>query len=432
MSKQNHILPAHDVEHPDVAWLDVQHPDVTRATDVITKEVIAAMLSFEKITAQLSELYKTGYDSEDVSEDDPRRILEIQLKRQRSQLKKSELWSKQWFEAYFLDWLIWLKKDWKELFSEVFDEIDSYREFLVCKKNWKYFIYKKNWEKTDLEFDFFGSYPDVNWGRVYTKKWNLGQVFNENFELIFSCECDTISPLDSCNGTSFTKDFKISRNWKYWVISDKWAEIVPCEYDEIYLYNKTYYEVKQNWKYWILDENWKEIISCKYDDISKERGFNGYIVYNDNSDWLLDKAWNVIQETWIYKQIKVLENSDSEVWILFKVRSLKSNKYWILGEDLVEIIPCEYKSISNCSLWTFVVSDWNWVWVLGENWKTVIIPLKYDKIYLNIEDTSNFREKESIHYVCVKWDKAYQYNLAWELVGEEDYIKPKYWDSLMK
>lgn len=273
----------------------------------------------------------------------------------------------------------------------------------IVKKNWKYWIIRKDkenicWEIVPCEYD---SRPEF---------WD--NILKDN-EVIWTDEsqfCVTRKlPIFGVQG--IYSQAKVKFNWKPYI----WKRNDDNTRDET-IYEK-YEEIKfkENWlqvnearvkkdkKWWIIRDNkdgtWMPIIQCKYNSVELWFSENTKIIsIGDYSHiyWIIqrndDGNWTEIVPC-EYNEIKFWVH-----WLLAReafVRKWRSNELWIIiindDDTLIDIVPCLYDEI------TFWVK---WLWSREAIVKRDLIWTKYWIIKINEDAT--FTEILDCNYDDIK------------------------------
>lgn len=207
---------------------------------------------------------------------------------------------------------LYIVKDWLEEYYGLIDETG--KEILPCHYKSIYpisssvYVYKSVdimcGDDNKYEYSLVNKYGEHNWK-----------------------EYEEIVPF-----TDYLAKCKDKYGRRYGLIDNRGYEIIPCECDEICIFNDKLIKIKKNGKYGLIDRMGYEIIPCEYDDL--------FLINNNLIRFKLYGKYGLIN-----KRNKVI------VWINYEeitsfdddfLRVKKNGKYGLIDKTGKEIIPCIY------------------------------------------------------------------------------------------
>lgn len=256
------------------------------------------------------------------------------------------------------------------------------------------------------------------------------KVLNAKGELILT-EYENVEVLQNGNGSDnwYEKDvLRITSNGKYGLIDLKGKQILPTEYDNIYVldgieksiiiekegkkglflastgeviihpeyaeitaltdnYENGYIVKNAEGKSGIISLDKKVVLEAKYDEIKNVSGNGYYVVVIDKKLAVIDSSGKVA----INKGFDSIETIDRDNLII-----IKDNKYGIMGVDGVEVVPTIYEKIKPAISGQYYIAKKDGKYGIISNDNTVKINFIYTNI--NYVETANFVEAENEDY----------------------------------
>lgn len=357
--------------------------------------------------------------------------------------------------------LVWLVdiNTWKMLLENEYDEIWISDEnwFIKVVKDGKSWIVKINWDKSEILLPCtLDSLFVRDWlilTKVWDKKWlyqivdwKLICILETNYDKIeFDCEDLYIRMtinwktwlmrrdentkiwelfIEPLYERIWTIDFM---NW-LWIISDgnkewllkvflNWTYKILCEptypeIGEIHIIWQDIYFFTEDAGYdykWLtrIAENWRidELIS------SNDKQYENITLRKDWLFELIDRNKNIsLHEIVENRLIKIFEMLWNEIWPFktdWVANTTKLSRNWFIKRyfdwTIEELFSCEYGWHSRYIWdWIFMMESWDnsKFWLYQEEDRTIkkILPMKYDKIYFDLEKD---------FYLFSNWDKVW-------------------------
>ena len=280
--------------------------------------------------------------------------------------------------------------------------------------------------------DIFVCTYNVDYGNETYKT----KVLNASGDQILT-EYENVEIIQNTDGSNtwYEKDvLKFTENGKYGLIDFKGREVLPAEYDNIYVldgieksliiekdgkkgllssstgeiiispeyaeissltdnYEDGYIVKKQENKNGIISLDKKVILEPKYDEIKKVSKNGYYAVVQTGKLAVIDKTGNIVLDS----GFDSIEEIDTENFII-----IKDSKYGIITKDGKEIVPVEYEDIKIAISGQYYIAKKDGKYGIISNQNTV----KIDFIYQNINyiKTANFIEAENEDYTTDIFD----------------------------
>lgn len=118
----------------------------------------------------------------------------------------------------------------------------------------------------------------------------------------------------------------VTKNGKKGVFSKKKQEIIPCEYDLIFIFDNDFVYVKKNQKWGVFDSKGKEILPCKYENIGLVESDRITVTLNEifmNNASYVDSRGRIFTKLEYLKGLFWVKENNVEGFM-----DTKGNKFW--------------------------------------------------------------------------------------------------------